>query len=267
MRIIFLFIFLSIAVYGEDWKTADGKIYQGVTVVKVEADAVTILDEDGGARIDLARLPADLQRRFNYDPAKAKVAADKRAQDDAASAQALEEETEAAQDKRQSEYEYEEGQRQQQAQQNAYTAASQGGSAPVAVPYPSEPTAEELELAKEQKIADAIKKQDEKNGYSHASGRVSQVLSNGFIGYLGTRWGTYETAFVECDSSNMVDDQSWAGIVVPAPTYHYVTALGAEATVPGFSTNLKKTALIAPNSTGTTFAPRPVSSLTAVGGG
>src|SRR5476649_182739 len=62
----------------EDWTTTDGKAYKSVTVVKVEDDAITILDEDGGALVPLAALPPDLQQKFHYDPAKAKLAADKR---------------------------------------------------------------------------------------------------------------------------------------------------------------------------------------------
>jgi hypothetical protein len=63
--------FLSVA-HAEDWTTTDGKIYKNIKVVKVEVDAVTILDEDGGARIPLAILPPDLQKRFNYDSVAAK---------------------------------------------------------------------------------------------------------------------------------------------------------------------------------------------------
>jgi hypothetical protein len=73
----------------EDWKTTDGKVYQNVTVAKTEPDAVTILYRDGGALVPLANLPADLQKRFNYDPAKAKLTADARAKEDAENARAL----------------------------------------------------------------------------------------------------------------------------------------------------------------------------------
>ena len=83
---------LVLPVYAEDWKTTDGIVYKDVKVIKVEDDAVTIFYADGGARVDLVNLPPDLQKRFNYDPVKAKAAADKRAQDDAASDQALQKE-------------------------------------------------------------------------------------------------------------------------------------------------------------------------------
>ena len=74
----------------EDWTTTDGKVYKDVKVLQLEDDAVTILDSDGGALVPLATLPPDLQEKFKYDPAKAKVAAAARAQADANNPAALE---------------------------------------------------------------------------------------------------------------------------------------------------------------------------------
>jgi len=78
--------------HAEDWTTTDGKTYQQVKVVKIDDDAVMILDEDGGALVPLAVLPPDLQQRFHYDPAKAKIAAAQRQAESNASAQAVEQE-------------------------------------------------------------------------------------------------------------------------------------------------------------------------------
>jgi type II secretory pathway pseudopilin PulG len=85
----------------EDWKTTDGKVYQNVTVIDSAPDAVTILHQDGGALVPLANLPPDIQKRFNYDPVKAKAAADARARDDAANASALQAEMNQASQMRQ----------------------------------------------------------------------------------------------------------------------------------------------------------------------
>lgn len=79
--------------HAEDWTTADGKVFHNVMVIKIEPDAVTILDKDGGALVSLAQLPPDLQKRFHYDPAQAKIAAAARAQADVQSAQVLKAET------------------------------------------------------------------------------------------------------------------------------------------------------------------------------
>jgi beta-glucanase (GH16 family) len=92
MRLM-LFSVILLALVGvalaEDWTTTDGKTYKHVKVIKVEDDAVTILDEDGGALVPLNVLPPALQKQFNYDPAKAAAAAAQRQNADAAETQAV----------------------------------------------------------------------------------------------------------------------------------------------------------------------------------
>ena len=80
----------------EDWTTSDGKTYKEVTVVKTEPDAVTILHQTGGALVPLEKAPAEIQERYNYNPIKAKEAADRRAQEEAEEAMRLEAESMAA---------------------------------------------------------------------------------------------------------------------------------------------------------------------------
>ena len=75
-------------VHAEDWTTTDGKTYKDVTVVKTEDDAVTILYSDGGALVPLDKLPSNLQQKFHYNPAKAKIAAAQRQLNEKASLQA-----------------------------------------------------------------------------------------------------------------------------------------------------------------------------------
>jgi len=98
MRAITLVLIVAIScnlVQAEDWTTTDGKTYRQVKVVKVEDDAVTILDQDGGALVPLAVLSPELQKQFHYDPDKAKIAAARRASDEQASAAAIEEQKKA----------------------------------------------------------------------------------------------------------------------------------------------------------------------------
>lgn len=76
--------------HAEDWTTTDGKVYKNVKILKLEDDAVTILDNNGGALVPLATLPPDLQAKFKYDPGKAKAAAAARAKADADNPAALE---------------------------------------------------------------------------------------------------------------------------------------------------------------------------------
>jgi hypothetical protein len=70
------------------WTTAKAT-YKNVKITKIEADCVTIIDDDGGALVSIADLPADIQKMLNYDPVAAKAAATERQQDDLASQQAL----------------------------------------------------------------------------------------------------------------------------------------------------------------------------------
>lgn len=81
---IALFLAATLVTTAEDWKTTDGKTYEQVQVVKIEDDAVTILDKDGGALVPLSTLPPNLQTQFHYDPAKAQIAAAKRQQEEQA---------------------------------------------------------------------------------------------------------------------------------------------------------------------------------------
>jgi hypothetical protein len=68
----------------EDWVTTDGKTYRNAKALSHDAGYVTIMYADGGARVPLATLPPDLQKRFGYAPAQAAAvvaattAADKR---------------------------------------------------------------------------------------------------------------------------------------------------------------------------------------------
>jgi len=94
--LIFVMAVVSLSAFAEDWTTNDGKSYPNVRVVKVEDDAVTILYKDGGALIPLTKLTPALQKRFSYDPDKAKVAAEARAKADAANAIELQKEIDLA---------------------------------------------------------------------------------------------------------------------------------------------------------------------------
>lgn len=93
--VVALGIFSSVAL-GEDWTTTDGTKYQNVRVIRVEDDAITILYKDGGALVPIMKLPPKLQQKFDYDPVKAKLAADARTKADAENAKQLQAEIELA---------------------------------------------------------------------------------------------------------------------------------------------------------------------------
>jgi cell division protein FtsB len=64
------------------WSAADGKTYKNVVILKVEADCVTILDDEGGARVYIVTLPPDIQQLLNYDPESARIAGEARVKDE-----------------------------------------------------------------------------------------------------------------------------------------------------------------------------------------
>jgi translation elongation factor P/translation initiation factor 5A len=94
--LILLLALVALPVVAEDWTTTDGTKYQNVRVIRVEDDAVTIIYKDGGALVFLYKLPAGLQQKFDYDPVKAKIAAEKRSKEDAENAAELQKEIEQA---------------------------------------------------------------------------------------------------------------------------------------------------------------------------
>ena len=94
--LILIVALVTTPVMAEDWTTNDGKTYQNVKVVRVEDDAVTIICKDGGALIPIFKLSPTLQKRFSYDPAKAKAAAAARSEEDAKNAKQLQAEIEQA---------------------------------------------------------------------------------------------------------------------------------------------------------------------------
>src|SRR5471030_305976 len=99
VKVIFLTLALALFstfAFAEDWTTTDGTKYQNVQVIRVEDDAITILYKDGGALIPLLKLPPTLQKKYDYDPIKAKAAMEARAKRDIENAKELQAEIEQA---------------------------------------------------------------------------------------------------------------------------------------------------------------------------
>lgn len=99
--LIFTLLTASVPASAEDWTTSDGTCYKNVRVIRVEDDAITIIYKDGGALVPIFKLPAPLQERFDYNPAKAKAAAEARQKADAQNARELQAEMDAADKKHQ----------------------------------------------------------------------------------------------------------------------------------------------------------------------
>jgi hypothetical protein len=62
------------ALRADDLVTRDGQVYKDYRVLSHDTGFITIMYVDGGGKIPLSQLPADLQRKYGYDPAAAAAA-------------------------------------------------------------------------------------------------------------------------------------------------------------------------------------------------
>lgn len=71
MKKLLLLLLISSAI-AEDIKTNDGKEYKDVTILGADPDALRIMYPSGVTRITFENLPKEIQKKYNYDPIKAK---------------------------------------------------------------------------------------------------------------------------------------------------------------------------------------------------
>jgi hypothetical protein len=213
---ILALVFAIVSVRAEDW-TVSGKDYHNVVVGQVEADRVHISYDGGVGAVNLADLPPDLQRRFNYDPEKAKKVSEVRAQLEAQIAlqqrSALEEAAEYK--KQRAAYDAEVARIEDINQKNHEYNVHGGAFHAEIYPIPEFKFRPQVDLTKPQDTAC----------------RVFQVLGDGFItNNLICGFGAYDLAFIKCDTKGMIDGQQWHGPMIPFNTYSSTTALGATST-------------------------------------
>lgn len=70
----FLCIFNFTILFADDFKLSDGKEYKGVTVSRVDPDGIAVVTDSGIEKIYFVNLPAEIQKKYGYDPAKAAAA-------------------------------------------------------------------------------------------------------------------------------------------------------------------------------------------------
>ncbi len=210
---LLLFLFASaISLCADDITTTDGKIYKGATIIKHDAATATILYADGGATVDIATLSPELQKKLDYDPAKAT-----------------------------------------ELQEQIKTAALDAEAA-------------KLKAKISQLLQEAA---------CPVEGKIIQVLSNGFLGELNALssrdiivsknrvdsrgFGLLPSGisttkekktivdsdsiglvFVNCDTTGLIDDQAWSGVVWKCGTYSYDTVNGSQSTVAKYTISEKE---------------------------
>lgn len=63
----------------DELQTTDGITYKSCTVTKVEPDGLTVMHSEGAGKIPFAKLPADIQQKYNFNPAAAETYASEQA--------------------------------------------------------------------------------------------------------------------------------------------------------------------------------------------
>jgi hypothetical protein len=58
----------------EDFNTISGKLYKDATIIRVEADGIVLRTKSAIVKLYFSELPKEVQKGFQYDPAKTTVA-------------------------------------------------------------------------------------------------------------------------------------------------------------------------------------------------
>lgn len=198
---IFLTLLVSTLVAAEEKvkiTTTDGKTYEG-KITRVEASAITVMHTGGIARIDFARLPEEVQKKYGYDPEKA--AAQRKAMANS-----------------------------QQARRQAILAQQQAAEKGKA-------DAELLKSAKKQtyKVLGVVPGEGilaneyRRGGVAGSAARAISSISGGGSSFVEPSTG--DLVFLYGKIGAVVDDDVLDAMIVPDGTYQYETTLGSIATV------------------------------------
>ena len=193
----------------EDITLNNGTVYKDATILKHDAVTATILFSDGGAAVPISDLSPDLQKRLNYDPAQAQKQLALDAQNEA-----------------------------RQKALAAQTKLLDGAALKV--------WGEVVQVQPNGFFADF--KTIDRYGpeVAQTQTRVVETLPAGLgrgdvvqttiTGYHHARI-TLGKIFVSCNSTGLVDQQHWSGIVWNVGTYAYIDEKGNRATIPRYSTS------------------------------
>jgi hypothetical protein len=212
LRVVLLVAILALDIRpatAEDITLADGTIYKGATILQHDAATATILDDDGGAAVPIAKLPADIQKRLSYDPAAAQklLAAQQAAQTQSQLLAAKTRLLDSAALKVWGEV--------RQVRPDGFVADMKT----VDKCAPLRPVTQTTAV---QSLPAGL-----------GEGDVVQTTVTGYVRAkiaLGP-------VFIETDITGVVDKVHWRGIVWPVGTYSYVTDDGHHVTIPAYTTS------------------------------
>jgi hypothetical protein len=195
------------AARAEDIILQDGTVYKGATILHHDAATATILYNDGGAAVPIAKLPADIQKRLDYDPA---AASKQLASDAAADAQ--------------------------QRELAARTRVLDNGALKVwgqIVQVRPDGFVAEIQTVDKCQPAIPITQTTTLDTLPEGMGR-GDVVKTTVVGYRHAKIKLGKV-FVDSDVTGLVDKAHWRGIVWAVGTYSYVTDQGRHMTIPAYT--------------------------------
>ncbi|MEP6670593.1 MAG: hypothetical protein ABJF10_15640 [Chthoniobacter sp.] len=205
-------LLLPLLACAEDLKRADGTIFKG-TIVRNEPDGLVVQTDAGIEKVDFVMLSTELQKRFNYDSAKAEAY---RQQGRASRAAA----------------------QQQLVQQQL--AAVRAQSAAIDDKQNQQPSPEEA--AKRLRIEQTV---------VFVTAAIQQGTTKGVRASLTVQTGRPAATMLGKDTRATIGlgdafiyglegagGETWQGKLYPAGYYHYTTSLGEEDTMKAFATTV-----------------------------
>jgi len=192
----------------EDIPLTDGTVYKNATILHHDAATVTILYADGGAAVPISRLPADLQKRLNYDPA----AAQKQLASNAAAA---------AQEKALA----------QRTQALDNTALKVWGEI---VEVRPDGIMAKIETVDKCAPTLPVTQTTAVHSLPGGMGGGPDVVRTTVVGYRRAKVDLGKV-FIETDTTGLVDKAHWRGIIWAVGTYSYTGSSGHHRTIPAYT--------------------------------
>ncbi|MDE1170283.1 MAG: hypothetical protein PW734_03595 [Verrucomicrobium sp.] len=204
--------------------TTDGKTYTDVVVKRSDPSGLDITHSGGAAHLLFEKLPADIEQKYGYDPAKSAAFKAAQQQEREAGAKELAAELDA------------------KAIATALAKSEKYGSGNVFQ------TTENGLLIKGSyykttvgsHITEVVIDQNKNTAFpSKIIERQTVETTNTEAYHLGPKGGL---VFIECDPSGWVDEEEWTGIIYPIGTYSYTNVMGAKVSIPRFTTDVQRAA-------------------------